>query len=154
MAKPKNEDWDLGDQWSSFRVKENDVLSDLLNSVEENRGEFIRSAIMKYYEGKLLINCPTCEGEGSIYSGSKANPSKPRSKASGETNKSKVFTYRTDSGLAKDLAREKQQAEVIKMSLAVALSKDHVLDCPTCRGVGKVIGGPKLRKSVLAKFSV
>lgn len=153
MAKPKNEDWELGEQWESFRVKESDSLMNLLSHVEGNRGEFIRNALLKYYEGKLLIDCPTCEGEGAIYSGSGKGHA-TSSKKKGKDGKSKVFTFRSDSGLQKDLAKAKDKGETIKTSLAVALSKDHVLECPTCRGVGKVIGGPKLRKSVLAKFSV
>lgn len=152
MAKPKNEDWELGDNFESFRVKENDPLSSLLGDIEENRGEFIRNALLKYYEGKLLIACPTCEGEGKIFSGLKAK-SAPKTKQKSEGSKSKMFSFRSDSGLQKDLAQAKDKGEIIKMSLAVVLSKEHVLDCPTCRGVGKVIGGPKLRKSVLAKFS-
>lgn len=152
MPKPKNEDWELGDHWESFRVKESDSLSDLLTKVDENRGEFIRNALLKLYEGKLLIDCPTCEGEMVIYSGigSKAHAS---SKKRGKGNKSKVFTFRSDSGIQKDLAKEKDKGEIIRMSVAVALSKEHVMECPTCRGTGKVIGGPKLRRSVLAKLS-
>lgn len=152
MAKPKNEEWELGDNFESFRVKESDPLSSLLGEIEENRAEFIRGALLKYYEGKLLIDCPTCEGDGKIFSGLKAK-STPKSKKS-DGNKSKMFSFRTDSGLQKDLAQAKDKGEIIKTSLAVALSKEHVLECPTCRGVGKVIGGPKLRKSVLAKFSL
>lgn len=151
MPKPKNEDWELGEKFESFRVKENDPLFGLLDEIEENRGEFIRSALLKYYEGKLLIQCPTCEGDGKIFSGLKAKA--PRGKSKSDSNKSKVFSFRSDSGLQKDMSEAKDKGEVIKMSLAVALSKEHVLDCPTCRGVGKVIGGPKLRKAVLAKFS-
>ncbi|MGE3680162.1 MAG: hypothetical protein AB7G93_00460 [Bdellovibrionales bacterium] len=153
MAKPKNEDWELGEQWESFRVKESDNLMALLSGVEGNRGEFIRNALLKFYEGKLLIDCPTCEGDGQIYSGSGKGQASS-SKKKGKDGKSKVFTFRSDSGLQKDLAKAKDKGETIKMSLAVVLSKEHVLECPTCRGVGKIIGGPKLRKSVLAKMSI
>ncbi|MDZ4675931.1 MAG: hypothetical protein SGI74_00340 [Oligoflexia bacterium] len=152
MPKPKNEDWELGEHWESFRVKESDALADLLGKVEENRGEFIRNALLKIFEGKLLIDCPTCEGETIIYSGvGKGSSSASRKKGKG--NKSKVFSFRSDSGIQKDLAREKDKGEIIRMSVAVALSKEHTMECPTCRGTGKVIGGPKLRRTVLAKFS-
>jgi DnaJ-class molecular chaperone len=153
MAKPKNEEWELGESFESFRVKENDPLSSLLGEIEENRGEFIRSALLKYYEGELLIDCPTCEGDGHIFSGSKAKPA-PKAKQKSESNKSRMFSFRSDIGLQKDLARAKDKGEIIKMSLTVALSKEHTLDCPTCRGVGKVIGGPKKRKAALAKLSL
>lgn len=151
MAKPKNDNWELGDHWESFRVKESDPLSDLLTKVEENRGEFIRNALLKLYEGKVLINCPTCEGETLIYSGI-GSKSQGSSKKKAKGNRSKVFTFRSDSGLQRDLAKEKDKGEIIRMSVAVALSKEHAMECPTCRGTGKVIGGPKLRRTVLAKL--
>ena len=153
MARPKNEDWDIGDRWESFRVKDNDPLAGLLEGVQENRAEFIRNALLKMFEGKLLIDCPTCEGETVIYSGIGKGGSTAAGKKT-KAHKSKVFSFRSDSGLQKDLAKEKDKGDTIRMSVAVALSKEHSVECPTCRGTGKIIGGPKIRRAALAKLSL
>lgn len=153
MPRPKNEDWDIGDRWESFRVKDNDPLAGLLEGVQENRGEFIRSALLKMFEGKLLIDCPTCEGEAVIYSGVGKGSGASAGKKT-KAQKSKVFSFRSDSGLQKDLAKGKDKGDIIRMSVAVALSKEHSVECPTCRGTGKIIGGPKIRRAALAKLSL
>lgn len=83
-----------------------------------------------------MIDCPTCEGEGQIYSGSGKGQA-PSSKKKGKDGKSKVFTFRSDSGLQKDLAKAKdKKAKPLKCHLLALIEKNTFWNAPHAEELG------------------
>jgi len=147
----KKVDWTkYSENRHSFRI--NDFIGNLLDK-EMNMAEFARSAVTNLYEKDVMIQCPTCEGAGAIH-GHKpvsARKTKKRRSRKEESNKEKVLTMRCDDSLTRRLNEEKNKTELILMAIVLATSERQEMECPTCKGAGKVIGGPSVRKKLVKK---
>ena len=97
-----------------------------------------------------MIQCPTCEGSGSIHGFKSVAPKKGKKRRSrkDESIKEKVLVMRCDDALTKRLNDEKNKTELILMAIVLAASEKREMECPTCKGAGKVIGGPSVRKKL------
>lgn len=143
-------DWtEHNDNRHSFRM--DDFIGNLLDK-ELNKSDFARSAVTNLYEKDIMIKCPTCEGTGAIHGHHPVTAKKTkRRRSKSASTKDQTLTIRCDKDLTKKLNDEKNKTELILMAIVLAVSEKREMECPTCKGAGKIIGGPSVRKRLIKK---
>ena len=131
-----------------LQVRLDEYMTGLVDS-EENKSSFMRDAVNTVYEQDLFIKCPTCVGEGTIYSGTNKAPRKlpkPKANMDFDYKGNKIHNFRCEPELVEKLGQERSKTEFVTLALLLAYSKRGKMECPTCKGAGKIMAGPEKRK--------
>lgn len=151
LASGKTKTYKYDIDWSQYKkgariiVRLDDTITSLLEKAAEDKSAYATEAIKEALDGLHEIDCPTCEGSKFMYRGTAKNPkrfSPPRNVDKGDYSGKKIHSINCGPEIVEKLNKKSNKTEFITHALLMKFSKKGKLTCPTCKGSGKIIGGP------------